>query len=202
MTIEFQCYDRSRIEDVRQTICDIHIEVRAGDLGLTGPFYSRERFIPSRLSRRAARHATGQPESRRRESSSRVRTVGLREDRRTTTLPRLPGLRRHDARPPPRGVNHSVKSTSFTARGASKPSTASSPSLAHRGHLGREPGSLAVSGHQSRRRSSARRARSLTAYSTAWREISRLGESFFALASRSMMSRRARSPGPSLASVA
>ena len=44
MTVEFQRFDKSRIEDVRQTICDIHIEVRAGDLGLTGPFYSRERF--------------------------------------------------------------------------------------------------------------------------------------------------------------
>jgi GNAT superfamily N-acetyltransferase len=32
------------VEPVRQTIVDIHVEVRQRDLGLTGPFYSAERF--------------------------------------------------------------------------------------------------------------------------------------------------------------
>ncbi|MFH9828067.1 GNAT family N-acetyltransferase [Streptomyces bobili] len=34
----------SSIEPVRQTLVDIHVEVRQRDLGLTGPFYSAERF--------------------------------------------------------------------------------------------------------------------------------------------------------------
>ncbi|MFE9926706.1 GNAT family N-acetyltransferase [Streptomyces sp. NPDC005774] len=34
----------SDAEPVRQTIVDIHVEVRQRDLGLTGPFYSAERF--------------------------------------------------------------------------------------------------------------------------------------------------------------
>jgi GNAT superfamily N-acetyltransferase len=32
------------VELVRQTIVDIHVEVRQRDLGLTGPFYSADRF--------------------------------------------------------------------------------------------------------------------------------------------------------------
>ncbi|WP_405614377.1 GNAT family N-acetyltransferase [Streptomyces sp. NBC_00076] len=32
------------VEPVRQAIVDIHVEVRQRDLGLTGPFYSAERF--------------------------------------------------------------------------------------------------------------------------------------------------------------
>lgn len=44
MTVEFLRYGEEGIESVRDTICDIHIEVRARDLGLKGPFYSRERF--------------------------------------------------------------------------------------------------------------------------------------------------------------
>lgn len=32
------------VADVRQTIVDIHVEVRQRDFGLTGPFYSAERF--------------------------------------------------------------------------------------------------------------------------------------------------------------
>lgn len=39
----------AEVEPVRQTIVDIHVEVRQRDLGLTGPFYSAERFT-ERLS--------------------------------------------------------------------------------------------------------------------------------------------------------
>ncbi|NGO45532.1 GNAT family N-acetyltransferase [Streptomyces ureilyticus] len=34
----------TNIDQVRQTIVDIHVEVRQSDLGLTGSFYSAERF--------------------------------------------------------------------------------------------------------------------------------------------------------------
>jgi GNAT superfamily N-acetyltransferase len=42
MSLELRHY--TDVEPVRQTIVDIHVEVRRRDLGLTGPFYSAERF--------------------------------------------------------------------------------------------------------------------------------------------------------------
>ena len=42
------------IELVRQAIVDIHVEVRQRDLGLTGPFYSAERFNERLMRHRSA----------------------------------------------------------------------------------------------------------------------------------------------------
>ncbi|MER6343244.1 GNAT family N-acetyltransferase [Streptomyces sp. NPDC001595] len=42
MSLELRHY--TEVEPVRQTIVDIHVEVRQRDLGLTAPFYSAERF--------------------------------------------------------------------------------------------------------------------------------------------------------------
>ncbi|MER5430854.1 GNAT family N-acetyltransferase [Streptomyces sp. NPDC002588] len=42
MTLELRHYDD--LERVRQTLVDIHVEVRRRDFGLTGPFHSAERF--------------------------------------------------------------------------------------------------------------------------------------------------------------
>ncbi|GAA4030559.1 MULTISPECIES: GNAT family N-acetyltransferase [Streptomyces] len=42
MSLELRHY--TDVEPVRQTIVDIHVEVRQRDLGLTGPFYAAERF--------------------------------------------------------------------------------------------------------------------------------------------------------------
>ncbi|MFD5709320.1 GNAT family N-acetyltransferase [Streptomyces pharetrae] len=42
MSLELRHY--TQVEPVRQTIVDVHVEVRQRDLGLTGPFYSADRF--------------------------------------------------------------------------------------------------------------------------------------------------------------
>lgn len=44
MTADIQLRHVRDVEEVRQTIIDIHVEVRARDFSLTGPFYSAERF--------------------------------------------------------------------------------------------------------------------------------------------------------------
>ncbi|MFE7646832.1 GNAT family N-acetyltransferase [Streptomyces phaeoluteigriseus] len=42
--MNIELHHHSSVAAVRQTIVDIHVEVRQRDLGLTGPFYSAERF--------------------------------------------------------------------------------------------------------------------------------------------------------------
>ncbi|PGH46941.1 GNAT family N-acetyltransferase [Streptomyces sp. Ru87] len=54
MTVEIRHYTAGGLPEIRQTILDIHAEVRHKDFGLTGPFYSVERFN-ERLSTYASR---------------------------------------------------------------------------------------------------------------------------------------------------
>lgn len=44
MTVEVRHYTADHLPEIRQTINDIHAEVRHRDFGLTGPFYTVERF--------------------------------------------------------------------------------------------------------------------------------------------------------------
>lgn len=54
MTVEIRHYDAEQLPEIRQALLDIHVEVRHGDFGLTGPFYDVERF-DERLSSYASR---------------------------------------------------------------------------------------------------------------------------------------------------
>lgn len=51
MSLELRHY--ADMNPVRQTIVDIHVEVRQRDLGLTGPFYTAERFNERLTSHRS-----------------------------------------------------------------------------------------------------------------------------------------------------
>lgn len=44
MTVRIEHYDATTLPDIRQVLLDIHAEVRHRDFGLTGNFYSVERF--------------------------------------------------------------------------------------------------------------------------------------------------------------
>lgn len=68
MTIEVSHYTAADLDKIRETMLDIHVEVRHRDFGLTGPFYDRDRFN-ERLSAYASRpgwtavlgHEDGEP---------------------------------------------------------------------------------------------------------------------------------------------
>ncbi|MGW6456294.1 N-acetyltransferase family protein [Streptomyces sp. NPDC055078] len=54
MTVEIRQATAEHLPAIRQSILDIHAEVRLGDFGLTGPFYDVERY-DERLSAYASR---------------------------------------------------------------------------------------------------------------------------------------------------
>jgi GNAT superfamily N-acetyltransferase len=54
VTVEIKHYTAEHVPEIRQTLLDIHAEVRHRDFGLTGPFYDVERFN-ERLNAYAAR---------------------------------------------------------------------------------------------------------------------------------------------------
>lgn len=54
MTVDVRHYGAADLDEIRETILDLHVEVRHRDFGLTGPFYDRDRFN-ERLSAYAAR---------------------------------------------------------------------------------------------------------------------------------------------------
>ncbi|MFD7405969.1 GNAT family N-acetyltransferase [Streptomyces sp. NPDC059866] len=54
MTVEIRHYTAEQLPEFRQTLLDIHAEVRHRDFGLIGPFYEVERF-DERLSSYASR---------------------------------------------------------------------------------------------------------------------------------------------------
>ncbi|MGW0557314.1 N-acetyltransferase family protein [Streptomyces sp. NPDC002926] len=54
MTVEIRHYTAEQLPEIRQTLLDIHVEVRHHDFGLIGPFYEVDRFN-ERLSSYASR---------------------------------------------------------------------------------------------------------------------------------------------------
>ncbi|MGW2118471.1 N-acetyltransferase [Streptomyces zhihengii] len=54
MTVDVRHYTAEDLDQIRETILDIHVEVRHRDFGLTGPFYDRDRF-DERLAAYASR---------------------------------------------------------------------------------------------------------------------------------------------------
>ncbi|MCX2968225.1 MULTISPECIES: GNAT family N-acetyltransferase [Streptomyces] len=54
MTVQIRHYSADQLPDIRQTILDVHAEVRHRDFGLTSDFYSVERF-DERLTAYASR---------------------------------------------------------------------------------------------------------------------------------------------------